>query len=390
MYIEVNKGFLDLTGYTREEVIGRSSFDINIWVNPADRERLVTGLKRDGEVTNLEAEFRLKDGSTLTGLMSAALITVAGEQCILSMVRDISERRKAERIIQESQQQLAGIIGSAMDGIVTVDENQRIILFNRAAQLMFGCREEEALGQPLSRFIPDRYRSAHESHVREFSETHATIRSMSSMPSLSGLRANGEEFPAEISISRVEIDRRRFYTAIVRDTTEKKAAESALRQSEIRYKEFFERDLTGNFVATLEGAILDCNPAFARMFRFNSVNDARQSTMVALFNGAESWSDILNVLRSRNLEYHENELQDIEGKALYVIENLYGEKDEHGVLARVRGFIFDNTERKALEQQLLHAQRMESVGTLASGQHPRICAPDEEAHQRPGKARTLC
>jgi PAS domain S-box-containing protein len=367
MYIEVNKGFQDLTGYTREEVIGKSSIDLNIWVNLADRERLVKGLKSDGEVTNLEAEFRLKDGSTRTGLMSAAVITVAGETCILSMVRDISERRKAERKIEESQQQLAGIIGSAMDGIITVDENQKIILFNRAAQIMFGCREEDALGQPLSRFLPERYRDAHNRHVCEFSKAHTTIRSMSSMPSLYGLKANGEEFPAEISISQVEIDHRRYFTAIVRDTTEKKAAESALRQSEHRYKEFFERDLTGNFVATLEGVILDCNPAFARMFKFNSVNDARQSTMVSLFNGPESWSDVVEILRSRNLEYHENERQDVDGKALYVIENLYGEKDEQGVLARVRGFIFDNTERKALEQQLLHAQRMESVGILASG-----------------------
>ena len=366
-FVEVNNGFLALTGYAREEVLGKSSLEIDLWVNTEDRQRLLEGLRRDGEVTNLEAEFRLKNGTAHTGLMSAAVITVGGEQCILSITRDISERRKSERLVQESQQQLAGIIGSAMDGIVTVDESHNVVLFNRAAELMFGRKAEEAIGQPLARFLPGRYLTTHEHHMKKFSQTNVLSRSMSMLSSLSGLRANGEEFPAEISVSQVEIGNRRLFTAIVRDITEQKKAETALRQSEHRYKEFFERDLTGNFVATLEGAILDCNPAFARMFKFNSVNDARQATMVQLFNGTRNWGEVLTILRNRNLEYHENELVDADGKTLNVIENLYGEQDGEGELARVRGFIFDNTERKALEQQLLHAQRMESVGTLASG-----------------------
>jgi PAS domain S-box-containing protein len=95
-YIDVNEGFTKLTGYRPEDVAGKTSRDIEIWVDPADRDRLVAGLLADGVVHNLEARFRRKDGSTTTALMSAQLIDVEGERCILSVTRDISDRKRAE------------------------------------------------------------------------------------------------------------------------------------------------------------------------------------------------------------------------------------------------------------------------------------------------------
>lgn len=98
-YIEVNEGFLNITGYSAEEVLGRSSAEINIWVDPEDRKRLVQGLSADNKVTNLEARFRKKNGEIIVGLMSAAVITLQGERCILNITRDISDRKKAEQEI---------------------------------------------------------------------------------------------------------------------------------------------------------------------------------------------------------------------------------------------------------------------------------------------------
>ncbi|MFH0761929.1 MAG: PAS domain-containing sensor histidine kinase [Bacteroidota bacterium] len=94
LYIDINDGFTKLMGFTREEVIGKSSLELNIWHNPADRERLVSGLKQKGVVENLEALFRKKNGELATGLMSARILRINNEDVILNVTRDISERKQ--------------------------------------------------------------------------------------------------------------------------------------------------------------------------------------------------------------------------------------------------------------------------------------------------------
>lgn len=127
----------------------------------------------------------------------------------------------------ETMRRLEGIVASAMDGIMTVNDAQRIILFNPAAEHMFGLPAEEALGRPIADFIPERYRGMHAAHIRRFAETGATTRRMGSLGDISGLRANGEEFPIEASISQVEVAGARIATVILRDITERKATEDA-------------------------------------------------------------------------------------------------------------------------------------------------------------------
>lgn len=111
LFLEINQGFTKLTGYTAEDVRGKTSLEIDVWADPQDRERLVNGLREQGQVTNLEAGFRLKDGQVKTGLMSARIIQVDGEPCIISMTRDISERKQAEqereKLIQELEKRNA-------------------------------------------------------------------------------------------------------------------------------------------------------------------------------------------------------------------------------------------------------------------------------------------
>ncbi len=97
LYLDVNEGFERTTGWTRAEIIGKTSTETAIWTNPRDRERLVEALERDGFCKNLEASFRMRDGRVINGLMSAALMTYRGVPCILSVTRDITELRRAEQ-----------------------------------------------------------------------------------------------------------------------------------------------------------------------------------------------------------------------------------------------------------------------------------------------------
>jgi len=125
-----------------------------------------------------------------------------------------------------SEARLAGILASAMDAIVTVDENQRVVLFNAAAEKMFRCTAEEALGKSLDRFIPDRFGAAHREHIRVFGKTNVTQRTMGKLRSLFGLRTDGEEFPIEASISQIDAEGHKLFTAIIRDVTDKKRLEA--------------------------------------------------------------------------------------------------------------------------------------------------------------------
>src|SRR5712692_7017513 len=125
---------------------------------------------------------------------------------------DRSEQGKAEAALRESQAQLAGIIRSATDAIITVDSEQRIVLFNTTAEKMFGCPAKDALGQPIERFVPQRFRAAHAAHIRSFAETGVTNRAMGTLGALWAVRADGEEFQIEASISQVESGGKKLFT----------------------------------------------------------------------------------------------------------------------------------------------------------------------------------
>lgn len=96
LFVDINEGFTSITGYEREDVIGKSSQEINLWAIPEDRVRLVNELRENGKVFNLETQFRIKDGTFKTALMSASIVKINGEPHILSITRDISERKKME------------------------------------------------------------------------------------------------------------------------------------------------------------------------------------------------------------------------------------------------------------------------------------------------------
>ncbi|MGQ0555387.1 MAG: PAS domain S-box protein [Nitrospiraceae bacterium] len=147
-------------------------------------------------------------------------------------VRAAVGREAVEEQLLVSRLRLESIIESAMDAIITVDEDQRVVLFNRAAEEMFGCSVRDATGQPLDRFLPTRFRDAHRQHVHAFGQAGVTNRKMGQLGTVMGLRTNGEEFPIEASISHITVERKTYYTVILRDISERKRVEEDLRESQ--------------------------------------------------------------------------------------------------------------------------------------------------------------
>ncbi len=240
LYIDVNERFLRMSGWTRDEVIGHTSSEINIWRNLDDRRRMIDMLQRSGSCENLEAEFVMRDGSVLTGLLSAHVITVGGQRCTLSITRDITERKRIEIAMRRSEQRAADLIDGAMDAIISVGTDQRIVLFNRAAERVFGLSAEAALGSSIERFIPLPLRARHSELVVAYAGNGYTERHMGTLPELTGLRADGSEFLFEATLSRIDTDDGPQMTVMLRDVTELKAAREARAAHEAR-TEFLSR-----------------------------------------------------------------------------------------------------------------------------------------------------
>jgi PAS domain S-box-containing protein len=190
---------------------------------------------------------------------------------------DRSEQGKAEAALRESQAQLTGIIRSATDAIITVDSEQRIVLFNTTAEKMFGWPAKDALGQPIECFVPQRFRAQHSAHIRRFGETGVTNRAMGALGALWGLRANGEEFPIEASISQIESGGKRLFTVIIRDITDRKRTEEALRESQDRLTGIIGSAMDAIITVDYRQRIVLFNAAAERMFRCAAAEAIGQS-----------------------------------------------------------------------------------------------------------------
>lgn len=236
-FIDVNDQALALTGFTREEVLGSTSLLRHIWKDPGDRTRWVKDFEREGRLDFREYQFLKKNGEEWTALISAQVTMLRGEKVLITSLLDVTERKRYEEYIRQRQEQFANIIGSAMDAVITIGEDQRIILFNAAAEKMFGISSKEAMGEHIERFIPPRFRAVHGNNIRQFGATHATRRTMTTLGTISGTRATGEEFPIEASISQTEVEGRKLFTVILRDITERVNAEQELRANEERLRQ---------------------------------------------------------------------------------------------------------------------------------------------------------
>lgn len=186
---------------------------------------VVTGVRADGEEFPIEA--------------SISQLNEEGRKFFTVILRDITERVRADDLLARNEARLRGILDSAMDAIITIDEQQYIVLFNAAAEAVFMCPRDQAIGAPLAGFIPERFRVAHTGHLKHFGEAGITSRRMGvAQRIVTGLRRNGEEFPIEASISQISEGDAKFYTVILRDVTERVRAGDALRSSQEELRKF--------------------------------------------------------------------------------------------------------------------------------------------------------
>ena len=266
-----------MLGYDEGELGERREAWLKL-IHPEDREgiRRVNQSLFDSRLDQFSTELRLrcKSGNWMWVLNRGMVVSrdEGGRPLkVLGTITDITEAQRAEEALRDSEARLNAIIGSAMDAIITIDRDHKIILFNTAAERIFGCPARgapgtEAIGSPLERFIPERFRAGHVAHIERFAETGVSMRRMGEKIELLGLRANGEEFPIDASISQVEIRGEKYYTVILRDVTAQHRALAQLHDSEARLNAIIESAMDAIITVDERQNIILFNVAAERIF----------------------------------------------------------------------------------------------------------------------------
>lgn len=200
--------------------------------------RSVQGIPMIISVRNSDSESLSGWRNTARTVVSFALLNIL---LVISAAGILVRRQKREALLaeaaRESSNQLSAMVNSAMDGIVTVDTEHRILVFNPAAQKMFGYDLREIQGKPLSTLIPERFRPAHDRNLSNFTRSDVTARLKDSRMDIIGLRSDGREFPVESTIAQVTLNGKRMLTAILRDIGDRRRAENELRESHQELRE---------------------------------------------------------------------------------------------------------------------------------------------------------
>lgn len=196
----------------------------------AQIEAVLTG-RSDTLQTSVRLDGVAGHGRWLELRLARSQTTGSPPGLLVGSVTDVTAHQAALARLAQSEATLNGIIDSAMDGIITLDDTLHVVLFNQAAEAIFRCKAQDAIGGTLEAFLPPRHRGGHDQHIRRFGTTGISQRRMG-FSILPAQRSDGSEFPISASISQIRVENRTLYTVIVRDVSAQVTADRALVQSQ--------------------------------------------------------------------------------------------------------------------------------------------------------------
>lgn len=233
-FVRVNQALCDILGYTADELTKLTAQSITR-PDDVDKEVELAQKLARGKIPRYQLERRYirKDGSTVDVMLSASVLRAQDGKAryYIAQVEDITTRKRAREALRFSEAKFSGIVSIAADAIISVDKDQCITLFNEGAEKIFGYTMKEAVGMPIERLLPERFRAVHGEHLARFFAGRETARLMGERREIFGLRKNGEEFPAEASISKVAVGGVTFSSVVLRDVTYRKSVEESLQRA---------------------------------------------------------------------------------------------------------------------------------------------------------------
>jgi PAS domain S-box-containing protein len=265
----LNPAAADLLGHAAEDLIGASVTRF-IVAQPGQRIDPVAWLARWAtEPGSPQLRYLTLSGRTGSGALLRLSVRVARLDAdparYVVVLRDVTAEQQQHVDAKHAYLLASRILAIAEDAIVNLDAEQRIDFFNRKAELLFGYRADEVLGQPVDMLLPARFRSGHGVHIDSFRRGKQPARMMGERGEILGLTKDGEEIPLEASITKVFIEGRPTFSAQLRDIRARKAAERKLRESEQRFRTVFDRAMEAIALLDSDGIVLELNEATATL-----------------------------------------------------------------------------------------------------------------------------
>ncbi|MEO6638798.1 MAG: PAS domain S-box protein [Ginsengibacter sp.] len=346
-YTYVSPTSYSILGTQPEEYIGKNAFD---FIHPEDKGAVVAAfdmLQSDKQIKNIEFRFCNKEGdwrwieTTLTNLINDPSI-----KGIVANSRDITERKLVEQASGFKAELLnrigQAVIGTSIDGTIN--------FWNSAAENIYGWKANEVIDKNIIDVVPS---------LKSKIRLELIMKQLNKGKTWSGefkvQRKNRTEFPALVTDSPLYNKEGKLsgILSVSSDITERKQAENELGESETRYRTLFEHNLAGLYTSTLDGIILDCNPAFARMLKYESPDELLDKNAVEIYFSNEDREGFAKeVSEQKSLSNHEYILKCKDGSSLYVIENVVLRKASTSGKEILDGILIDITERKLAELQL--------------------------------------
>jgi PAS domain S-box-containing protein len=364
--LSANRDVHALLGYEPRELIGQA---IERLVpeslrarHVADRTAFTDAPERRPMAAMRDLVARTKDGREIDVLISLTpLATRAGEALVIASLRDISLRRAAERALRAAEERYRSLLENASDGIVVLDAAGRIVEVNRSAAEIGGYSREQLLGKQYLELLAPEERAASSERFRAIF-SRAGLRTPGHDLSL----VAGKVIPIEYSSTLVELQGESVALVIIRDVSERRRVQEALESSERRYRELFEHNAAGVFRATVDGTLIECNAAFARIFGYESASELAGLPCNELCVEPVERDELIERVRAEgsvaNFPIRGRRRDGSEAAALVAASLVSAEEGEV-----LEGTVLDLTEKKLLEAQFRQAQKMEAIGQLAGG-----------------------
>jgi PAS domain S-box-containing protein len=374
-FIEVNQAWLDTLGYTRDEVIGRNFSE---FLHPDWQDHFKENFpkfKAIGEILGIEFEMVRKDGRSILVSFNGKIgkDSLGCFQQTYCIFQNITDRKRAEDTLLENEARMRAITDSARDAIIMMDQNGTISYWNPAAQRIFGYTADEAIGTDLHQLLtPLRYHKAQNDAFPKFKLT-GRGQIIDTTVEVEARHKNGQEFSIELSLSALFLQDHWHALGVIRDISERKRIEEALREGEKKYRIIFDSANDALFIHNMQGRILETNPMACERLGYDHAElTSMKISQVDTPGAAQRIPEHLaKLMEQGHLTF---EVVHLRKDGLRIPTEVSARRIEWDGQLAIMSICRDISERKRAEEekerlqtQLIHTQKMEAIGTLAGG-----------------------